>query len=92
MSAAEGGGSPAAGQNGVTSGHKNGGGGRQRAAGEMEIGAVCSVMLLRCVPVKCTHTPQAVSTAADRFSKKQRRMQPRCKAAASRHRQQAALL
>ncbi len=90
MSAAEGGGAPAAGQNGVTRGHENGGGGRQGAAGEMEVGGVG--MLLRCVPVKCTHTPQAVSTAADRFSKKQRRMQPRCKAAASRHRQQAALL
>jgi hypothetical protein len=41
------------------------------------------------VPVKCTHTPQAVCTAADRFSKKPTRMQLRCKAAAPRNRQQS---
>jgi hypothetical protein len=46
-------------------------------------------MPLRGVPVKCMHTPQAISTAADRFSKKRTRMQPRCKAAASRNRQQS---
>jgi hypothetical protein len=46
-------------------------------------------MPLRGVTVKCMHTPQAVSTAADRFSKKPTRMQPRCKAAASRNRQQS---